>query len=131
MIETETGSVFKDVAFEGIVGLAFPTMSANGVTPFFDNVIKQNALKGRNEFAFYFSDKRTDNAIFWGGVDPMFYRGKLEYFPVVDPYYWSLKLLSFKIGDKQILGPEDKYQDAASPGQTNTARTWAGPIVVV
>jgi hypothetical protein len=128
MIETEDGNVFRDVAFEGIVGLAFPEMSANGVMPFFDSVIKQNALKGRNEFAFYFSkDKPTDNAIFWGGVDPTFYNGKLEYFPVVDPYYWSLKLMSFKIGNKQLLGAEDRYQGNG----TRKARKWNGPVAIV
>ena len=30
--------VFEEIPFEGILGLAFPSMSARHVTPFFDNV---------------------------------------------------------------------------------------------
>jgi pepsin A len=104
MIQEQTGKVFDEVPFEGILGLAFPAMSANGVTPFFDNVVNQHVLK-RNEFGFYFSlDSPAANAAFWGGVDPAFYKGKIEYFNVTDPYYWSLNLHSFKIGDDIILG---------------------------
>lgn len=103
MIQVQDGKVFEEVPFEGILGLAFPTMSANGVTPFFDNIVRQKALT-RNEFAFYFSlDSPAANAVFWGGVDPTFYSGPIEYFNVVEPYYWSLSLLSFKIGQDELL----------------------------
>merc|ERR1712050_226726 len=79
-------------------------MSAGGVTPFFDNIIKQKALN-KNEFAFYFSlDEPAANGVFWGGVDPAFYKEKIEYFPVTDPYYWSLDLLGFQVGDETLLG---------------------------
>lgn len=104
LIQTEEGCVFEQVPFEGIVGLAFKKMSANGVVPFFDNIIQQHALKN-NEFAFYFSrDDAAANAILWGGVDQKFYSGDIEMFPVVEPYYWSLKLKSFKIGSEEMLG---------------------------
>jgi pepsin A len=126
MIQNATGSVFKEVAFEGILGLAFPKMSANGVVPFFDSVIKQKALD-HNEFAFYLSkDKLSSNAIFWGGVDKTFYKGELEYFPVVDPFYWSLKLVSFRIGKEEIFRQEDEYA-----GYANADRKWNGPVAIV
>lgn len=128
MIETESGAVFNDVPFEGIVGMAFRKMSANGVQPFFDTVIQQKALK-HNEFAFYFSKENpANNAIFWGGVDPTFYEGKLQYFPVVDPYYWSLKLLNFKVGQDQILGASEANQGSSSLLQ---GREWSGPVAIV
>mmetsp|Transcript_66288 Transcript_66288/g.158580 ORF Transcript_66288/g.158580 Transcript_66288/m.158580 type:complete len:605 (+) Transcript_66288:79-1893(+) len=104
MIEAEEGSVFDDVPFEGILGLAFPSMSAHGVRPFFDNIVHQKVLKN-NEFAFYFSlDSPTANAILWGGVDSAFYTGSIEYFPVVEPFYWSVELISFRIGDEELIG---------------------------
>lgn len=104
MIQKQEGKVFEEVPFEGILGLAFPQMSANGVTPFFDNIIDQKALQ-KNEFAFYFSPNNpAANAVFWGGVDPKFYTGKIEYFNVVDPFYWSTVLESFKIGGEELLG---------------------------
>merc|ERR1719171_2954367 len=102
MVEREIGNVFTEVPFEGIVGLAFPAMSANGVKPFFDNVVDQKVM-AKNEFAFYFnSDDKAGNGIFWGGVDPNFYEGEIRMFPVSQPYYWSIDLHKFKIGEKEL-----------------------------
>jgi len=109
MIQNQNGSVFEDVPFEGILGLAFPAMSANRAKPFFDTVIDQRALQ-KNEFAFYFSrDTPSANAIFWGGVEPGFYKGQIEYFAVTDPYYWAVDLHAFKVGDECLLGPNCKF----------------------
>ena len=74
MIEHEIGSIFSQIPFEGILGLAFPSMAADGHTPFFDNVMDQDVLQGRNEFSFFFT-KLPDqaSAIFFGGVDNRFY----------------------------------------------------------
>ncbi|CAE7379338.1 PGA, partial [Symbiodinium pilosum] len=103
MIESEEGRVFEEVPVEGILGLAFPAMAAHGIRPFVDGIIENKAI-GRNEFAFYFSpDDPAGNAVFWGGVDRSFYRGEIEYFPVVQPYYWAIELVDFKIGDDSLL----------------------------
>jgi len=104
MIQTEQGSVFEDIPLEGILGLAFKKMSANGVMPFFDNIIKQRVLDD-NQFSFYFNlHNPAANAIFWGGTDEHFYNGPIHYFQVTDPFYWSIDLVSFRIGDKEELG---------------------------
>jgi len=130
MIEAEEGSVFDDVPFEGILGLAFPSMSAHGVLPFFDNIVRQKVLKN-NEFAFYFSlDSPTANAILWGGVDPAFYTGSIEYFPVVEPFYWSVELISFMIGDEELIGETGGQEGAAAsyggyqPPEQSEGRKW-------
>jgi len=104
LIETEQGEVFEEVPFEGIVGLAFPQMAANNAKPFFDNIINQKTLK-KNQFAFYFSPTNpAANALFWGGVDPQFYEGDVTHFRVTDPYYWSVDLDAFKVGEKILFG---------------------------
>jgi len=127
MIQHQDGQVFEEVPFDGILGLAFPAMSANGVTPFFDNVIQQKVLK-KNEFAFYFSlDNPSANAIFWGGVDKTFHNGPIEYFKVSDPYYWALDLLSFQIGGHEMLGVGESKHDEGfifmQTGANSTAQT--------
>jgi len=104
MIEKMEGAVFDAVPLEGILGLAFPSMAAPGNVPFFDTIINQNALP-HNQFAFYFSvDNPAANAVLWGGVDDRFYSGEIEYFPVVDSWYWSIVLKSFRIGDDVLVG---------------------------
>jgi len=104
MIKKAEGAVFESIPLEGILGLAFPSMAAKGSSPFFDTIIKQKALKN-NKFAFYFSlSNPAANAIFWGDVDKDFHSGDITYHKVTDPYYWAVDLLSFQIGDKELLG---------------------------
>jgi len=104
LMEVQQGNVFEQVPFEGILGLAFKSMSANHAMPFFDNIVNQQALN-HNEFAIYFSlDDVTSNGIFWGGVDQAFFKGPIEYFPITDPYYWATDLHSFKIGNEELIG---------------------------
>lgn len=126
MIESQSGAI-DEMPIEGILGLAFSSMSANGVTPFFDNIISQKALV-HNEFAFYFSlDSVTANAVFWGGVDPSFFEGEIEFYPVIDPYYWALELVSFKVGTHEFK-PEgsgsyiESVADQASEGRPRQAK---------
>lgn len=103
MIKKMEGAVFTDNFFEGILGLAFPQMALEGTVPFFDNVIEQKALK-QNTFAFYFSlNNPSANAVFWGGWDHSFHDGPVEYFNVTTPFYWSISLLSLKIGGEELL----------------------------
>jgi hypothetical protein len=48
--------VFQDSGFDGIVGLAYPTMAAYNFNPIFDNIIKQESLQN-NQFAFFLSSR--------------------------------------------------------------------------
>ena len=69
MIADEVGQVFDEIPFEGILGLAFPSMSAHGVQPFFDNVMSQDVLSGHNEISFFMGkDPKLPSAVFFGGV---------------------------------------------------------------
>ena len=104
LIEEEIGSIFSQIPFEGILGLGFPSMAADGHVPFFDNVMQQDVLKGHNEFSFYFTRLPTQaSAIFFGGVDDRFYEGSIRLFPVVQPHYWALSLKDFLIGDESYV----------------------------
>jgi len=118
MIEHEIGSIFSQIPFEGILGLAFPSMAADNHTPFFDNVMEQNVLNGRNEFSFFFT-KLPDqaSAIFFGGVDTRFFDGKIRMFPVVQPHYWAIELVDFLIGNKSyaIDDSPPSYFDFSDP----------------
>eukprot|EP00927_Polykrikos_kofoidii_P071013 TRINITY_DN67355_c0_g1_i1.p1 TRINITY_DN67355_c0_g1~~TRINITY_DN67355_c0_g1_i1.p1 ORF type:complete len:577 (-),score=80.22 TRINITY_DN67355_c0_g1_i1:151-1881(-) len=103
MIQNQDGRIWDDNPIEGIVGLGFPALATRNALPFFDSVIRQTALE-RNEFAFYLSRESTSsNALLWGGIDPVFYEGEVEYFPVIDPYYWSLELGRVMVGNETVL----------------------------
>jgi len=104
MVRSMTGNVFQKFPFEGILGLAFPDMSSNGIVPFLEHVIEQKVLP-HNEFAFFMNvDSSKPSALLWGGVDKDLYHGKIQMFPVVQPHYWSLELVDFKVGNTSMKG---------------------------
>jgi len=107
LVQKEVGELFEQMPLDGIVGLAFPSMSANGATPLFDNIIEQKALD-QNVFSFYFSlNDDAANAVFWGGVDHRFFEGEREWFQVTEAHYWELDLFLVLIGDEPILREAD------------------------
>jgi pepsin A len=103
LIQDEVGYSFEKLPLEGIVGLGFPSMSSHGEVPFFDNVIRQGLLE-HNEFAFYVSDQEDalGSSIFWGGVDPDVYTGKINMFPVTQAHYWAVDLHALHVGSEKL-----------------------------
>eukprot|EP01066_Platyproteum_vivax_P004654 Platyproteum_vivax@DN16017_c0_g1_i1.p1 len=102
MVEQEIGEVFKEIRFQGIMGLAFPAMSSNKAVPIFDNIMKQNVLKNF-EFSFYLSAlPQQTSAFFLGGIDRRFYEGPVHMVPVVDEYYWQVQLYEMRVGNRKV-----------------------------
>jgi len=108
MIREMSGDVFSSFPFEGILGLAFPSLSFGGIEPFFERVIRKKLLK-KNEFAFYLNtDSSQPSALLWGGVDKDLFEGEIVMFPVAKPHYWALELLDFRIGNQSLLQDYDR-----------------------
>jgi hypothetical protein len=102
MIREMNGDVFSSFPFEGILGLGFKSLSFGGINPFFERVIEQKLLTN-NEFAFFFNvDSDQPSALLWGGIDKDLYHGPIRMFPVIQPHYWALELLDFKLGNKSM-----------------------------
>jgi cathepsin D len=98
----ETGDVFAAGKFSGILGLAYPSMSAYGVTPVFDSIIQGRLLKN-NVMSFYYSyDETVDGQITLGYIDKSKFMGELKYYNVVDQYYWTIKIDDIKYGGKSL-----------------------------
>lgn len=54
LAETEPGDFFYYTPFDGILGLAFPSIASSGATPVFDNMMREN-LVDRDLFSVYLS----------------------------------------------------------------------------
>lgn len=54
LAETEPGDFFYYTPFDGILGLAFPSIASSGATPVFDNMMVEN-LVDRHLFSVYLS----------------------------------------------------------------------------
>lgn len=107
--------LLDDVIWDGILGLAYPNkaLSAKGVVPFFDNVIRSGALKSRglsNQFGYYIDDAR--GSVTFGGVDCGLLGAPncIQHFgfvPVSEKTYWTVRLndVSVQYGtDKPMTG---------------------------
>lgn len=86
------GAAYKLGHFDGILGLAFPILSVNQVTPAFYNLINQGDLD-QEEFAFYLGNSFTDKGeLMLGGVDSEYYTGDFSYVPLTAETYWQINM---------------------------------------
>uniref|UniRef100_A0A096MPA5 Peptidase A1 domain-containing protein n=1 Tax=Papio anubis TaxID=9555 RepID=A0A096MPA5_PAPAN len=80
--ETEPGSFLYYAPFDGILGLAYPSISSSGATPVFDNIWNQG-LVSQDLFSVYLSaDDQSGSVMIFGGIDSSYYTGSLNWVPV-------------------------------------------------
>lgn len=99
---SEPGLTFAFAKFDGILGLAYNTISVNGIVPPFYNMIDQGLLD-EPVFGFYLGSSEQDGgeAIF-GGVDDSHYSGKIVYAPVRRKGYWETELNKIRLGEDDM-----------------------------
>lgn len=85
--------------FDGILGLAYDTISVNHIIPPFYNMILQDLLD-EPVFSFRIGSTEEDGgeAVF-GGVDESAYTGSIHYVPVRRKAYWEVELEQVAFGD--------------------------------
>ena len=88
--------------FDGILGLAYDTISVNHIVPPFYQMINQKLIDSP-VFSFRLGSSEEDGgeAIF-GGIDDSAYTGKLDYVPVRRKAYWEVELEKVSLGDDEL-----------------------------
>ncbi|XP_034376757.1 pepsin A-5 isoform X1 [Arvicanthis niloticus] len=98
----EPGSFMEYAVFDGILGLGYPDLGIQGITPVFDNLWIQGLIP-QNLFAFYLSSQdEKGSMLMLGGVDPSYYHGELHWVPVSKPSYWQLAVDSIAMNGEVI-----------------------------
>ena len=98
----QEGNVFNSNEFSGILGLAYPSLSADEKTCILDNVMKYDLLK-KNIMSFYYTlNDEDDGEITFGYIDENKYLGDIKFYNVIDKYYWTIKLDDILLNDKSI-----------------------------
>ncbi|KAI9448054.1 aspartic peptidase A1 [Lactarius indigo] len=98
----EPGLAFAFGKFDGILGLAYDTISVNHVPPPFYEMINQNLIY-EPVFSFRLGSSEDDGgeAVF-GGIDHSAYTGKISYVPVRRKAYWEVELQKVAFGDDEL-----------------------------
>jgi hypothetical protein len=99
----ETGSAFEQGHFSGIVGLAFPSLAAQGMYPLFDQVIDQKVMK-KNQFGFFLSNQvdKPGKLVLGEQGAKNYYKGEVAAHDVIEDNYWSIRLVDVQIGNKRL-----------------------------
>ncbi|CAH2221080.1 gastricsin-like [Pelobates cultripes] len=95
----EPGTNFVYAQFDGILGLAYPSIAVGGATTVMQGMLQQNLLN-QPVFAFYLSGQgNTQNGgeVAFGGVDQNYYSGQITWTPVTSETYWQIGIQGFAI----------------------------------
>ncbi|NXQ49943.1 PEPA protein, partial [Catharus fuscescens] len=94
LAETEPGDFFYYTPFDGILGLAFPSIASSGATPVFDNMMVEN-LVDRHLFSVYLSrDSEGGSFVLFGAIDPYYTTKGISWIPLSAETYWQISMES-------------------------------------
>ncbi|XP_006050181.3 pregnancy-associated glycoprotein 1-like [Bubalus kerabau] len=78
--------------YDGVLGLNYPNISFSGAIPIFDNLKNQGAIS-EPVFAFYLSkNKQEGSVVMFGGVDHHYYKGELNWVPLIEAGDWRVHI---------------------------------------
>ncbi|KAH0618725.1 hypothetical protein JD844_018168 [Phrynosoma platyrhinos] len=97
----EPGVIFNYAKFDGILGLGYPTIAVNDVTPVFDNLMNEGLVQ-EDLFSVYLSRESTGSMITFGGIDQSYFTGSINWIPVTEQGYWQIALDSILVNGQAI-----------------------------
>lgn len=85
-------SDWADDPMDGLMGMAYESISQLGVPPFFQTLVKEGVV-ANPQFSFRLaaSDSGQSSELFLGGSNADHYSGSLEFYPVTSQSYWVIK----------------------------------------
>ncbi|KAK2525197.1 Pga5 [Columba guinea] len=100
--ETEPGFSFYYSPFDGILGLAFPSLASAGATPVFDNMMAEH-LVARDLFSVYLSrDGRSGSFVLFGAIDPLYTLTGIKWIPLSAETYWQITMDKVSLDDNVV-----------------------------
>ncbi|XP_071399518.1 pepsin A-like [Centroberyx affinis] len=101
MSETEA-PFMQYMRADGILGLAYPRLSASGATPVFDNMMKEG-LVNQDLFSVYLSSHAQGGSVVtFGGIDPSHYQGQITWIPLSNELYWQITVDSVTVNGQVV-----------------------------
>jgi len=126
--------------FDGILGLAFPSIAVDGLTPVFNNIFEQGLVED-DVFSFKLGTADGEaGELMFGGIDSSKYTGDLVYVPLSNETYWALTLDGLSVngesmttakrviidsGTSLLAGPVDDVKALAA--KVGAKKSWINP----
>ncbi|KAI7803168.1 napsin-A [Triplophysa rosa] len=101
----QPGIVFAVAHFDGILGMGYPAISVDGITPVFDTAMAAKILP-QNVFSFYINRDpagEVGGELMLGGFDQQYFDGDLHYVHVTRKAYWQIKMDEVQVGSTLTL----------------------------
>ncbi|NXS62536.1 PEPA protein, partial [Brachypteracias leptosomus] len=98
----EPGTIFYYSPFDGIMGLAFPSISSSNATPVFDNMMAQDLVK-KDLFSVYLSRHGMGGSfVLFGDTDPLYTMNGITWVSLSAETYWQITMDSFSVGQNTV-----------------------------
>ena len=107
------GLAYKVGKFDGILGMAWPRISVDGIPPVFHNMVTQKAV-GEPVFSFHLGKDGASGELVLGGVDSSHYNGELNYLPLSNETYWEVELQGMSLGGKSVTNVQRAILDTGT-----------------
>jgi len=112
----EPGLSFIVSKFDGILGLGYPSISVDGLTPVFQSMVELGILPAP-EFSFWLSKdpaQTPGGMLILGGSDPSYYEGDLHFVQVSRKAYWQFDIGGVTLGDKVMVSGGSAIADTGT-----------------
>lgn len=102
-VTSEQGTSFAVAKFDGILGMAWQTISVDNVTPVFQNLFSQG-LVSANSFAFYLTRNpgQAGSVLTLGGYNSTLSKNDWKYVPLLAEDYWRISIGGIAVGTNTI-----------------------------
>ena len=127
---TVMGKFFENFPLDGILGLGFPQIAVDNITPVFDNMWTQK-LVPQNLFSLYLDNTNGDenSVLTFGSIPSQYYTGPVSYVPLIAENYWLTKLTSLSVNGQVVKTCPDE-QDCLTVIDSGTSIIVGVPAVM-
>ncbi|NXI85435.1 PEPA protein, partial [Rhipidura dahli] len=102
LAETEPGDFFYYTPFDGILGLAFPSIASSGATPVFDNMMMENLVDMRLFSVYLSRDSQGGSFVLFGAIDPYYTTKGIAWIPLSAETYWQITMESVSVNGAPV-----------------------------